>query len=65
MDKRLVSFEKLKISEMNFATASREQTQDIAAELQTGQSKPQRVIALDRVLANIDKSAIIPRTSKA
>ena len=62
MDKRLVSLEKLKISEMNFATASREQTQDIAAELQTGvNSKPQRVIALDRVLANIDKSAIIPK----
>ena len=62
MDKRLVSFARLKVSEMNFATASREQTQDIAAELQTSvNSKPERVIALDRVLANIDKSAIIPK----
>jgi hypothetical protein len=62
MDKRLVSFERLKVSEMNFATASREQTQDIAADLQTSvNSKPERIIALDRVLANIDKSAIIPK----
>ena len=62
MDKRLVSFARLKVSEMNFATASREQTQDIATELQTSvNSKPERIIALDRVLANIDKSAIIPK----
>jgi hypothetical protein len=62
MDKRLVSFEGLKVSEMNFSSANRDQTQDIAAELQSNLAqKPERVIALDRVLANIDKSAIIPK----
>jgi hypothetical protein len=62
MDKRLVNFEGLKVTEMNFSSAKKEQTQDIAASLQaTVNAKPERVIALDRVLANIDKSAIIPK----
>jgi hypothetical protein len=62
MDKRLVNFEGLKVTEMNFSTAKKEQTQDIAAELQTNLAqKPQRVISLDRVLASVDKSTIIPK----
>jgi hypothetical protein len=62
MDKRLVNFEGLKVTEMNFSTAKKEQTQDIAAELQTNLAqRPERVISLDRVLASVDKSTIIPK----
>ena len=62
LDERLVNFQNLKITEANFkdagqgagrARSSRRSTKAIPAE--------ERVIALDRVLANVDKSQIVPK----
>ena len=58
---RLVSFQKLKIAEANFATLPKEQLREVVAELSTALPKNEPVIALDRVLANLDKSQIVVR----
>ncbi|HEX5214492.1 MAG TPA: hypothetical protein VFV98_03465 [Vicinamibacterales bacterium] len=57
---RLVDFSALKIVESNFPTLDKPQIQDIIDEI-TRMPMPDRVIALDRVLASIDKSSIIPK----
>jgi hypothetical protein len=62
IDERLVSLEKLKISEANFQTLPKEQVQELVAQIDKAMPKDDRVIALDRVLANLDKSQIIPKT---
>jgi hypothetical protein len=61
MEKRLVSFANFKVAEMNFSTLKKEQTQDIADQLQEAIPKNERVISLDRVLASVDKSTIMPK----
>src|SRR5215831_7901820 len=61
MDKRLVSFANFTVPEMNFSTLKKEQSQDVAAQLQQAIPKHERVISLDRVLASVDKSTIIPK----
>ncbi|HKW00623.1 MAG TPA: hypothetical protein VJN96_12405 [Vicinamibacterales bacterium] len=58
---RLVSFSDFKILEANFSTLKKEQTADIAKEITDGFPVEDRVIALDRVLASIDTSKVIPR----
>lgn len=58
---RLVSFEKLKISEANFQSLPKDQLQQVVATIEKALGPRERVIALDRVLANIDKSGIIPK----
>jgi len=58
---RLVRFSPLRVTETNFRDLSREQLQDLVAELDNGIPDDERVIALDRVLANVDKSQIIPK----
>jgi hypothetical protein len=58
---RLVDFSILKITESNFPTLAKPQIQDIVAELTKGIPQYERVIALDRVLASVDKSQILPR----
>jgi hypothetical protein len=58
---RLVEFAVLKITESNFPTLAKPQMQEIAAELTKGIPQHDRVIALDRVLAAIDKSQILPK----
>jgi len=60
-DQRLVSFSEFKIAESNFPTVPREQVKTIVSEITTAMPLDERVIALDRVLANIDTSAIIPK----
>jgi hypothetical protein len=57
-DTRLVNFNDFKITESNFPSLSRDDVQAVVAGLQQGIPTEERVIALDRVLANIDKSAI-------
>ncbi len=59
---RLVSFQNMKITEVNFQTLPKEQVQEIVAAVETAMPVDERVIALDRVLANIDKSSIVPKT---
>jgi hypothetical protein len=61
VSERLVSFQKLKIAEANFGTLPKEQTREIVSALDAAIPDDERVIALDRILANIDKSGIVPK----
>jgi hypothetical protein len=58
---RLVSFNSMKISEANFQTLQKEQVREIAEAIEKAIPLDERVIALDRVLANLDKSQIVPK----
>src|SRR5262245_13647915 len=61
---RLVKFQKLRISETNFQTLPKDQVREIAAAIEKAIPDDERVIALDRVLANLDKSQIIPKNKE-
>jgi len=58
---RLVNFSDLKITNANFATLKKEEVQPVQQDIIAALPLDQRVIALDRVLANIDKSQIVPK----
>jgi hypothetical protein len=58
---RLVSFQKMRIVEANFQTLPRERVREITAEIDRAIPDDERVIALDRVLANISKSGIVAK----
>ena len=58
---RLVSFQQMKIVEANFQTLQKEQLREVVAEIDKAIPDDERVIALDRVLANLDKSQIVPK----
>jgi hypothetical protein len=58
---RLVNFQKMKIVEANFQTVPKEGVQEIVAAIDKAIPDDDRVIALDRVLANLDKSQIVPK----
>ncbi len=58
---RVVSLQNLKIVEANFQTLPKEQVREIVAAIDKALPDDERVIALDRVLANIDKSTIVPK----
>jgi hypothetical protein len=58
---RLVSLQKMKIVEANFQTLSKEQIREVAAEVEKAIPDDERVIALDRLLANVDKSQVVPK----
>src|SRR6185503_219738 len=61
LEQRLVKFSKIKIVETNFQTLSKDQTQEIVSELEKNIPDEDRIIALDRVLAYVDKSTINPK----
>jgi hypothetical protein len=61
LDERLVSFSEFKITESNFPTLSRDQLGGVVNEIAASVPLDERVIALDRVVANIDTSQIIPK----
>lgn len=61
LDERLVGLAGLTITEMKFSSLSREQTQDVSTTLTEVMPGGERVMALDRLLANIDKSQIIAK----
>jgi hypothetical protein len=61
LEDRLVSFQKMKIAEANFQTLPKEQVREVAAAIDLAIPDDERVIALDRVLANLDKSQIVPK----
>jgi len=61
VEKRLVRFSELKITETNFPTLSKDQTQEVITELEKNIPDEDRLIALDRVLAYVDKSTINPK----
>jgi hypothetical protein len=58
---RLVSFKHLRTVEVTFQTLSKEQVREVVATIETVMSNDEQVIALDRVLVNIDKSQILPK----
>src|SRR4029077_12835276 len=57
---RLVSFSNVKLTETHFPDVSNDQLRELIATL-SGEVRPALVIALDRVLARLDKSQIIPK----
>ena len=61
VSERLVSFQKMKITEANFQTLPKEQIREITDTIDKAIPDDERVIALDRVLANVDKSQIVPK----
>jgi hypothetical protein len=61
LEDRLVSLQQLKIAEANFPTLSKEQVREVTTEIEKGLPDDDKVIALDRVLANLDKSQIVPK----
>ena len=61
VEKRLVDFSSFGITRSNFPGASREQASDIAAAIKASMPIRERVLALDRVLAQVDASTIRPK----
>ncbi|BCS32215.1 hypothetical protein TBR22_A14250 [Luteitalea sp. TBR-22] len=61
IDERLVNFSDWKITRSNFPDLAPEKVQAVVAEVAAAVPHEDRVIALDRVLAYVDKSQVIPR----
>jgi hypothetical protein len=61
VSERLVDFSKYRINEANFPTLPKEQLRTVIADVAASVPPQERVLALDRVLAAIDKSQIIPK----
>ena len=62
LDERLVNFQNLKITEANFKELAKERVAEVVAQITKAFPNEERVIALDRVLVNVDKSNIVPKT---
>jgi hypothetical protein len=60
LSERLVNFANLRITESNFPTVPKDQLREIVAEITKAIPEDDRVIALDSVLAFVDKSTIVP-----
>lgn len=56
---RLVDFSPPQITESNFPTLKKEEMREVVAEIDKSIPNEERVIALDRVLAHVDKSQIL------
>ena len=56
LEKRLVKFSTLKITEANFQTLSKEQTREIISKIEESIPETDRIISLDRVLVRGQKS---------
>jgi hypothetical protein len=61
LNDRLVRFSPLKIDEANFQSLPKEQVRNITDAIEKALPDDERVIALDRVLANLDKSQVVPK----
>jgi hypothetical protein len=61
LEQRLVKFSTLKITEANFQALSKDQTREIVSEIEKTIPAEERMIGLDRVLAQMDKSVIVPK----
>jgi len=61
LTERLVKFSTVKVTETNFQTLSKEQTQEIVAQVEQTLPKEDRLIGLDRVLTQVDKSLVAPK----
>ena len=61
VSERLVDISSFRILRSNFPSVPKEQLGDIAADIQASMPLNERVIALDRVLAAVDSSLILPK----
>lgn len=61
LEDRLVRFNDFETSEVSFSTLSRDDTRAVVERLRQAMPASERVIALDRVLAAVDRSAIRPK----
>src|SRR3954463_3796893 len=61
---RLVRLQNLKITDANFSTLSKDQVREITTQIDKAIPDGDRVIALDRLLANLDKSQIMPKNKE-
>ena len=61
VDDRLVQFNKLRVTEANFQTLDKEKVRELVGVIEKAIPADVPLIALDRVLANIDKSQIVPK----
>ncbi len=61
LDDRLVHFKELKLSEVNVEKLDRDGIKEVTGEIEKAIPDGERVIGLDRVLASVDKSQIIPK----
>ncbi|HEV8137359.1 MAG TPA: hypothetical protein VGP85_21965 [Pyrinomonadaceae bacterium] len=61
LERSLVKFTSLRFTETNFPTLSKEQTREIVAELEKNIPDEDRIIDLNRVLVQVDKSQISPK----
>jgi hypothetical protein len=61
---RLVSFDDLKILEANFQGLEKDKLREMVTEIDAAIPKDTRVISLDRVLASVDKSNIVPKNEE-
>ncbi len=61
MSDRLVNFSNIQLTESNVPALQKEQLRDVLTTISSRLPAEDRVIALDRVLANIDKSQIAPK----
>jgi hypothetical protein len=64
VSERLVNFSVLKVTESNFPTLKKEEVREVVAEIVAAIPDRERVIALDRVLATVDKSQILPKNAE-
>jgi len=63
LNERLVNFSEFTVTQSNFPTIPRESVREVVAEIVDAMPKEQRVIALDRVLASVDASQILPKNA--
>ncbi|HVH29841.1 MAG TPA: hypothetical protein VM818_24000 [Vicinamibacterales bacterium] len=61
LSERLVNFADVKLTESNFPNLPKEQLQEVVARIQRAVPEQELIIGLDRVLARLDKSQIIPK----
>ncbi len=61
VEERLVKIGEWNITESNFPTLPKDQIREVVAEIDKAIPDEERVIGLDRVLASIDRSQIIPK----
>ena len=64
VSERLVSFKPLQVTESNFPTLKKEEMREVVDEVVEAIPHEERVIGLDRVLASVDKSQILPKNAE-
>jgi hypothetical protein len=61
VEERLVNFSHFQISEANFPSLPKDQLKEVVAQIDEAIPDDDRIISLDRVLAAVDKSQIVPK----